>query len=409
MSQAEAAAESRKPPHVSSVFLASPYPLSRITGIGRFVRDLSRFLEQAGVRVHVAHPATGLGPPAPTNEGIILRWKAFPSLELALETARMQIRSRSAFQVVHVQQPHLQSVVAVFVGRVLGKPSVLTLHLIPPIAGGRLRRLAHRFISNLSLRTATLSVAVSPCLTETLRSPRLRIIENGVDTRFFHYSAEGRQRARASLGIGSETAFVFVGRWTVTKGVDVLLRAADSDLLNGLSFRLILVGEPAPDEPGLVERLVARMAHPSRIVLAGSIPDGQLPEFLSAGDVFVTPSLYEGMPLAFLEAMAMGLPPLASDIPVHRLLVERSGVGWLFRSGAQDQLTHAMAKIIEQGIPRHWPEQARASIARYHDIRSKVAEYLEAYDGVRAGVLPSGDQLAASASTIRSIFTKRSG
>ncbi len=213
----------------------------------------------------------------------------------------------------------------------------------------------------------------------------MSIIENGVDTEYFRHSAEGRRTVRARLGIGSETTFVFAGRWTATKGVDVLLQAADSELLNGLPFKLVLIGESTPDDPEFVERQMRRVSHPSRIVLVGSIST-ELPEYLSAGDVFVAPSSYEGMPLAFLEAMATGLPPLASDIPVHRLLLERSRVGWLFPSGDSTRLATAMATIIKQGIPSPWSEQARAMVLRYHDIRSKVKEYIAAYDGIRAGV-----------------------
>ncbi len=385
MRQSQPAREARKRSGVNSVFLTTPYPLSRVTGIGRFVQDLSRFLEPAGIRVQVAHPAQGLEDPSPSDGGIVLKWNAFPSVELALETARRQLRARSSFQLVHVQQPHLQSMVAVFVGRVLGKPSVLTLHVRPPVAGGRLRRLAHWFMSDLSLRTAALSVAVSPFVAETFRPHRVKIIENGVDTEYFRHSAEGRRTIRARLGIGREPTFVFAGRWTATKGVDVLLRAADSEVLNGRPFKLVLLGETAPDDPDFVERQMQNVSHPSRIVVVGSISKG-LPEYLSAGDVFVAPSPYEGMPLAFLEAMATGLPPLASDIPVHRLLLERARVGWLFPAGDSPRLATAMATIIDQGIPPIWSDQARAMVMRYHDIRAKVKEYIAAYDTIGVGV-----------------------
>jgi glycosyltransferase involved in cell wall biosynthesis len=92
------------------------------------------------------------------------------------------------------------------------------------------------------------------------------------------------------------------------------------------------------------------------------------------------------MPLAFLEAMAVGLPPLASDIPVHRMLVERSGVGWLFRKGDSTELAATMARIMDRGIPSSWPERARATIVQHHEIRSKVREYISAYDEVKADV-----------------------
>lgn len=385
MSEPKAAREEWRHRAVGGVFIATPYPLSRLTGIGRFVRDLSRFLEDAGIRVQIANPARAPEEPPPSNGGIVLRWRAFPSLELAIGTALRQVRARSTFQLVHVQQPHLQSLVAVLVGRLLGKPSVLTLHVRPPVAGAWLRQLGHDIITDLSLKTAAVSIAVSPFVAGTFRRYRPRVIENGVDTEFFRPSADGRQEVRERLGIGNEMAFVFAGRWTATKGLDVLLRAVDSQILNGLPFKLVLMGEATPDDPRFVERQISNLSHPSRIVVAGSISD-ELPAYLSAGDVFVAPSLYEGMPLAFLEAMAVGLPPLASDIPVHRLLVERSGVGWLFPTGDSTELAAAIARTIEHGVPSDWPERARATAVQHHNIRSKVKEYISTYDEVTARV-----------------------
>jgi glycosyltransferase involved in cell wall biosynthesis len=245
--------------------------------------------------------------------------------------------------------------------------------------------LGHDIISDLLLKAAAASIAVSPHVAETFRPYHVRIIENGVDTQYFRYSSEGRREVRARLGIGGEMAFVFAGRWSATKGLDVLLRAADSEILNGLPFKLILMGEASPDEPELVARQISRLSHPTRIIVAGSIST-ELPKYLSAGDVFVAPSSYEGMPLAFLEAMAVGLPPLASDIPVHRMLVERSGVGWLFRKGDSTELAATMARIMDRGIPSSWPERARATIVQHHEIRSKVREYISAYDEVKADV-----------------------
>jgi len=213
----------------------------------------------------------------------------------------------------------------------------------------------------------------------------MRIIENGVDTEYFRYSPEGRREIRARLGIGDEMVFIFAGRWTTTKGLDVLLRAADSDLLSDLPFKLVLIGEATPDEPDLVAGQISKLSHPSRVIVAGSI-SAELPKYLSAGDVFVAPSPYEGMPLAFLEAMAVGLPPLASDIPVHRLLVERSGVGWLFPKGDSTELAAAIARIMGQRIPADWPKRARSTIVQHHEVRTMVREYISAYEGVKANV-----------------------
>ena len=379
---------------VRGVFFVAPYPLSRITGIGRFVRDLRQALQSEGIWSHVAYPAGDSMAEPPSDTGISLRWQKFQSLELGLKTVASVIRYRSMFQVLHAQQAHLQCFLAILVASVLGKPSVLTLHVWPPIAGGWLHKAAHGAIARLSVRFATRSVAVSPFLRDVSESSRFGIIENGVDTDFFQYSPRGRLTIRANLGLGDDTVFVFAGRWTTSKGLDVLLKAAESDELGRRRFKLMLLGEPTPDEPGFLERSTRNIPHLSPVVRVGPVFDN-LAEYLSAGDVFVAPSRYEGMPLAVQEAMAVGLPVLASDIPVHRLLVERSGVGWIFPSGDPDGMAKAMAQIIDRGIPRQWAEQSRAAIIRHNNLRAMVSQYAAAYNEI-LGVAQPGLPIARS-------------
>ena len=398
MNGAATRSEHRNRGPVVGVVLTSPYPLARVTGIGRFVQDLVRFLGLEGIKAEVVSPAGVPGPSAPGE--VTLRWRVFASLELALATSVKLVRTRSTFQVVHAQQPHLQSLAAILLGRILGKRAVLTVHVRPPVGPGMVRRLAHRLISELCMRTASVRVAVSPFVARTFQSKRPAVIENGVDTVFFSRSAEGRRKIRARLGLRAETAFVYAGRLTSTKGVDFLLDAADSELLDGRLFRLVLLGEVTPDEPDFLQDRLRSIANPTRILFVGSVTH-ELPAYLSAGDLFVAPSPYEGMPLAFLEAMATGLPPLASDIPVHRMLVERSGVGWLFPSGDAQQLAKLMRNILDHGIPAQWEEQARAMVHRCNDIRAMVAEYVRVYEGLS----PQVEAEPAQASTIRSMFT----
>jgi len=363
---------------MATVFITCPYPLSRLTGIGRFVRDLIRFLEPLGISASLACPAEFKSQSIRGDGGFNLRWKVFSNLELAIATAMKQVRERDDFQVVHVHQAHLQSLAATLTARILGKASLITVHVRTPVAAGRIRRATERLISNLSVRSATESVAVSRFVAETFPYREIRIIENGVDTEMFRSSAEGRRRVRTDLGLGPETVFVFAGRWTTTKGVDTLIRAANSSLLASLAFKILLLGEATPDEPDLVARSVEMLDNPSRIIPLGPIGGG-LPDYLSAGEVFVSPSLYEGMPLAFLEAMATGLPVLASDIPIHRELVNRAGVGWLFPPGNAEELAARMAQVIKKGIPMDWSERARSMVVAHHDVRSKVAEYVSLY------------------------------
>ena len=110
-----------------------------------------------------------------------------------------------------------------------------------------------------------------------------------------------------------------------------------------------------------------------------------LPDILGAADVFVLPSLHEGMPLGLLEGMATGLPALVSDIEVNRMIVEGSGCGWTFRSGDAVDLSNVMDEIVTKGVPPSFPAKARAAVERYHNLDDEVRRYVSVYDRLVGG------------------------
>src|SRR5437899_2069596 len=103
-----------------SILFVSPYPIHRITGIGRFVLDLTKKLLERGVGTTILSPRGGPRESQGGDFEIPLRAVCFANLELALKTARRMLAARQAFQVVHAQQAHLQSLAACLIARILG-------------------------------------------------------------------------------------------------------------------------------------------------------------------------------------------------------------------------------------------------------------------------------------------------
>src|SRR2546426_353061 len=109
-----------------------------------------------------------------------------------------------------------------------------------------------------------------------------------------------------------------------------------------------------------------------------------LPGYLSAADVFVLPSLYEGMSLGLLEALSSGLPALVSDIPVNRMIVEQTGCGWTFRSGESEDLAQAMHKIVVDGVPENFSKRAREVILQSYNLDEEARRYFALYEQLLA-------------------------
>jgi len=128
-----------------------------------------------------------------------------------------------------------------------------------------------------------------------------------------------RGAARAALHISAEEFVVaWVGRFDPVKRLDIIVRCAA--LLTSVPVRFLLAGDGP--ERRRIERLVQESAAGRRVQLLGWCAD--VVPILSAADAFLFPSLTEGMPNAVLEALAWGLPIVASDIPALR---ELAGAG----------------------------------------------------------------------------------
>src|SRR5207249_4142856 len=140
---------------------------------------------------------------------------------------------------------------------------------------------------------------------------------------------------------------------------DILLQALSPGSFQHSTslFQVVILGERAPDEPDIVEQNMPPDSMRPSVTLIG--PVANLSDYLNAADVFVIPSRFEGMPLSLLEAMAVGLPVIASDIPVHRHLLERAKCGWLFSSGSAVGLASTMVSVLTTGIPSEFSRNAR--------------------------------------------------
>src|SRR5262249_47550975 len=142
-----------------------------------------------------------------------------------------------------------------------------------------------------------------------IRADGVRVIRNGVDTSVFRPDSERRRQVRARLELAESTRVVAcVGRMTPQKGQATLLEAMPRILGAGADTRLLLVGD-GPDQAAL-RQLASRLSVDAHVSFLGVRPD--VPELLQAADVLAVPSVHEGFGLVLIEAMATGLPVVAS-------------------------------------------------------------------------------------------------
>jgi glycosyltransferase involved in cell wall biosynthesis len=202
--------------------------------------------------------------------------------------------------------------------RLTGVPAVHTLHGIHYERYGPLARAAYLALERRLAAWTRIVVNVSRAqeregLTLGLfAAGQSVVILNGIDVARLGASALDRWDARTALGLEASASVVgCVARLDEVKRLDLLLRAAAAV---PSAPTVVLIGG-GPEEARL-RALAAELGLGPRVRFAGEVPDAA--RLLTAFDVFAAPSRKEGLPLAVVEAMALGVPVVASDIAAHR-------------------------------------------------------------------------------------------
>lgn len=236
--------------------------------------------------------------------------------------------------------------------RRLGLPYVVKVHGsdINLQAGHRLRRMQ---IAS-ALRGARAVIAVSDALAARVRAlgvdgDRVHLLYNGVDGERFRPG--DRAAARRELGLAADAPLVlYVGNLKQAKGCLDLLEAFPAALARHPQARLAFVGAGAA-APAL-RRRARELGLEAQVTLAGARPHGQLPAWMQAADLLCLPSHNEGVPNVVLEAMACGLPVVATRVGgIPEVLPAEAGV----LVEAHDRA--ALGDALADALGRDWPRE----------------------------------------------------
>jgi D-inositol-3-phosphate glycosyltransferase len=178
---------------------------------------------------------------------------------------------------------------------------------------------------------------------------RVAVIPCGVDVELFHPRPAAPARAR--LGLDAEHVLLFVGRLTPIKGLETLLRSLSVLRADGLSaarLTLLVVGGVKGDEAGSghLRRLAHDLGIGDWVDFRGPQPQGVLTDYYAAADVCLIPSRYESFGMVALEAMASGVPVVASRAGGLAVTVQDGATGRLVPEGDVPALARAVAGLL---------------------------------------------------------------
>jgi glycosyltransferase involved in cell wall biosynthesis len=280
-------------------------------------------------------------------------------------------RQRGA-DVVHTHNP-MPLIYGAPAARLAGAIAIHTKHGANPGTRGSI------WLRQLAARCVHAFVAVSDTTAAQARAKRdvsdarLHTIPNGIRLYRYHPDADARAAARVELGLGDAWVIGTVGRLDDFKNQAMLVRALAPRLSSRV--RLVIIGD-GPSRAA-VEAEVARLPEPRWVVLAGRRMD--VPSLLPAFDVFALPSKTEGLPLVVPEAMAVGLPIVATAVGGLPSVIDDGTTGLLVPVD-EAALAAALARLDDDRALAHtMGQRAReVALARYSADRM-VDAYLALY------------------------------
>jgi glycosyltransferase involved in cell wall biosynthesis len=237
---------------------------------------------------------------------------------------------------------------------------------------GRVTRATNR--ATLALDDLHLAVSDEVRASMSVRAQkRTRVVVHGVPVEQLRARRAERAEQRAALGLRTDDIVVTtVANMRWTKDYPTLLRAAVSVIARHDNVRFLAAGQgPLEAE---IRAEVDRLQLGDRFRVLGYVDDTA--GVLSASDVFVLASLVEGLPIAMLEAMAMGLPVVASAVGGIPRVITDGEEGRLVPSGRPDVLAAAIGEVASAPERRAAMAEAAARRAREFDI-DRAARHLE--------------------------------
>ena len=256
-----------------------------------------------------------------------------------------------------------------------GKPVVATCH---NWVGGTAALGIYNYLDRMALKKFNALAAVSGAVAQRLLdfgvpAEKVKTIANGIDVQAFE-----RGEPLPALSVTAGKVVGVVARLDLQKGFEYLLRAI-RELCGIHALKVVIVGE-GPDRKA-IEDMVKEYGLQSNVVLAGQQSD--MPGVYAAMDIFVLPSLNEGLPMTVLEAMAASRPVIATRVGAIPSVIKDGENGLLVDPRDTDGLRNALARLLsDSDLCRRMGGQAHDWVSRNYTSEVMALKYRQLYEEV---------------------------
>lgn len=365
--------------------MLSAFYFPHMGGTERYVDDLSQALADRGhhITIFTAYP----GPkgvydrPGVTVSRVPSLWVPYAPYAALFPTKKLR-----AFDIIHSHAPSF--FFANQASRLRGIPHVLTYHndvyladqfgffKLPPPSKRMIEKYFHKS-AQLSLRKIDAIVATTRSYAESslvLKNQPYRVIPIGLHLREFE---KAYQRLHLEAVRRNPQEILYVGRLVASKGLVYLMQGAKILKDRQVPFLLTIVG--SGEDSLLLKLLVKNLGLEERVRFLGSVDQDTLYRCYAEASVFVLPSVVrlEAFGIVQLEALAMGLPVVVSDLPGVNELVTYSGGGWIVPPRDPEALSRTLGYALTHPEERTQRALQGREYVKIHNDWEEIARQFE--------------------------------
>jgi glycosyltransferase involved in cell wall biosynthesis len=359
----------------SILFITNAYPDSDSSYRGIFIKKLALLLQNDGYQISVVTPKIYKGShyfedqngirvyrfPFFAQSKLLIEYKKIPYLRMILYYLTgffltLYTVLKNKCDVIHVHWAIPTGLIGAWVGSLLKKPLVVTIH------GSDLRMALERtgFLQKIFIYVCNQGAQLH-CVSEIQKREleRLGILKNniltipmGIDEAFLQ---EGKNR-KIEL---NKRAFIILSNRNLLPiyNVSLLIRAIPIVLREEPETKFLIAGDGAEKE--VLEREVKNLNINSSVKFLGRVPHEEMPNLLSQADIYVSTSLHDGTSVSLLEAMGSGTFPVVTDIPANQEWIMNGENGFLVPIDDERYLANKIIeairdkRLLEEGCKRN--------------------------------------------------------
>lgn len=370
---------------------------------GSFVFDEAKLLVKKGFEVHVV---TQHNPHTKYNEiidGIHIhrfKWlepKQFKALVhfkglkdnlrfitylISLFFKVIRIIRKHDIEIIHAHSTIPTGFIGVIVGKIMGKPVFITTHGMD--VNNFIETSFLKQLMLFSLKSCDKIICVSEDLANTIADlgidSKIVVLRNAVDTNKF--KPLKNMEIRQKYGIKKNSILIlFVGYLDVFKGIFELIDAFFEVNKENNDLKVMIIGE-GPQESKIKDK-VSKLKLDTSIIFTGKISSEDIPQYYQAADIFVLPSYTEGTPLAVIEAMACGLPIIASNVGGISEIVISNENGFIISPKNIKELSSKLRVLVKnQSLRSKFSNKSLKIINSEFNIDKKVEKLIDLYKNI---------------------------